>query len=76
MTATGGPGRIGRRERIVRSAVGMPALHPELLTRKPGRAEWELLATLCAQLWPHDEYTAIVTEMGWRDRPPGMQGRR
>jgi hypothetical protein len=53
----------------------MPALHPELLTRKPGRAEWQQLATWCAELWPHDEYTAIVAETR-QDRPPGTQGRR
>jgi hypothetical protein len=47
----------------------MPAEHPELLTRKPDRAEWQLLATWCTELWPHDEYTAIPTEER-RDRPP------
>jgi hypothetical protein len=45
VTVVGGPGRASRWEHIARSAVGMPALHPELLTCKPGRAEWELLAT-------------------------------
>jgi hypothetical protein len=42
----------------------MPALHPEQLTHKPRQAEWQLLATWCAELWPHDEYTAIITESG------------
>lgn len=37
MTLPGGPGRISRRERIARAAAGMPAGHPELVTRKPGR---------------------------------------
>lgn len=65
MTAAGGHGRISRKERIARAAAGMPAKHPELVTRKPGRAEWKLLAAWCAKLWPHDEYTAIVAE-AWR----------
>jgi len=65
MTGAGGQGRISRNEQIARAAVGMPAEHPELVTRKPGRAEWRLLATWCAELWPHDEYTAIVAE-AWR----------
>jgi hypothetical protein len=66
MTAAGGQGRISRRERIARAAIGMPAEHPELVTRKPSRAEWKLLTTWLAELWPHDEYTAIVTE-AWRE---------
>jgi hypothetical protein len=65
MTAADGRGRISRRERIARAAAGMPVEHPELVTCKPGRAEWKLLATWCAELWPHDEYTAIVAET-WR----------
>ena len=76
MTAAGGPGRIGRRERIARAAAGMPGRHPELLTRKPGHAEWQLLATWCAELWPHDEYTAIVAATRRQDWPPGTQGWR
>jgi hypothetical protein len=44
----------------------MPARHPEQLTRRPDRAEWQLLAAWCAELWPHDEYTAIVAET-WRN---------
>ena len=43
----------------------MPADHPELITRQPGRAEWKLLAAWCAELWPCDEYTLIV-EAAWR----------
>jgi hypothetical protein len=62
MTAAGGQNRISRRERIARAVVGMPAEHPELITRKPGRAEWKLLTGWLAELWPHDEYTAIVAE--------------
>ncbi len=76
MTAAGGHGRISRKERIARAALGIPAGHPELVTRKPGRAEWKLLATWCAELWPNDEYTAIVAEEWRHDWPPGTQGWR
>ncbi len=63
-------GRICRRERIARAVTGMPAGHPERITRKPGRAEWKQLAAWLNELWPHDEYTAIVAQ-AWRlDRPP------
>ena len=76
MTAAGGQGQISRMERIARAAAGMPAGHPELLTRKPGRVEWKELAAWLAELWPNDEYTAIVAQ-AWRlDRPPGTQGWR
>jgi hypothetical protein len=62
MTAADGQGRISRGERIARAAIGMPAEHPELVTRKPSRAEWKLFTAWCTELWPHDEYTAIVAE--------------
>ena len=52
MTTPGRKRRISRKERIARTAIGMPAHHPELVTRKPGRAEWKQLAAWCAQLWP------------------------
>jgi hypothetical protein len=65
MTSTPRPSRISRKERIARAAAGMSAEHPELVTRKPGRAEWRLFAAWLAELWPHDEYTAIVAE-AWR----------
>ncbi len=61
--------RISRRERDARAAIGMPPGHPELLTRKPGRAEWRHLAAWITELWPRDEYTAIVTEELRRDHP-------
>ena len=76
MTAAGGPGRISRKERIARAAAGMPAEHPELVTRKPSRAEWKQLTAWLAELWPNDEYTAIVTEEWRQDRPRGTQGWR
>jgi hypothetical protein len=69
MTAAGGQGRTSRKERIARPAAGMPAEHPELVTREPGHAEWKLLVTWCAELWPEDEYTAIVAEARQQDRP-------
>ena len=62
MTTPGRSGRISRKECAARAAIGMPAGHPERLTRKPGRAEWKQLAAWLAELWPHDEYTAIVAE--------------
>jgi hypothetical protein len=65
MTAAGGQGRISRKERIARAVLGMPAGHPEQITRKPGRAEWTHFTAWLAELWPNDEYTAIVTE-AWR----------
>ena len=61
--------RIRHREQAARTAIGMPPGHPELLTRKPGRAEWRHLATWITELWPRDEYTAIVTEELRRDHP-------
>jgi hypothetical protein len=76
MTPAGGQGRISPKERIARAALGMAADHPELLTRKPSRAEWKLLTAWLAELWPNDEYTAIVAEAWRRDRPPGSQDRR
>ena len=66
---TAEPGRISRRERTARAVLGMPARHPEQLTRKPSRAEWRLLAAWCAELWPRDEYTAIVAETRRPDQP-------
>jgi hypothetical protein len=67
MTAADGQRRISRKERIARATIGMPAEHPELVTRKPGRAEWKLLTAWLAELWPHDEYTAIVAEAWLED---------
>jgi hypothetical protein len=72
MTAADGQGRISRKERIARAVLGMPAGHPELLTRNPSRAEWQQLATWLAELWPRNEYAAILAEE-WRQDPPGTQ---
>jgi len=73
MTGAGSQGGISPKERIARTAVGMPAGHPELVTRKPGRAEWKQLTAWLAELWPNDEYTAIVAQTWRLDRPPGTQ---
>ncbi len=54
--------RINRKERAARAAIGMPADHPELVTRRPGRAEWHQLAKWLAETWPNDEYAQIVAE--------------
>jgi hypothetical protein len=75
MTADG-QGRISRKERIARAAIGMPANHIELITRSPSRAEWKELTAWLAELWPNDEYTAIVAEARRQDPPPGTQGWR
>jgi hypothetical protein len=53
----------------------MPAGHPELVTHKPGRAEWKQLTAWLAELWPRDEYTAIVAEERRQD-PPSAPERR
>lgn len=74
MTLPRDPGRLGRRELIARAVVGMPALHPELVTHKPTGAEWKQLARWLAEMWPHDEYTAIITEARRHDQPPGTPG--
>jgi hypothetical protein len=75
MMGAGGQGGISRNERVARAAVGMPAGHPELVTRKPSRAEWKQLTAWLAQLWPHDEYAAIVANERRQD-PPSAPERR
>jgi hypothetical protein len=73
MTARGGRSRISHQERIARAAIAMPAEHPELLIRKPSRAEWRQLTTWLDEMWPNDEYAAIVAETLRQDPPPGTQ---
>ncbi len=66
--------RTSRKERRARAATGMPACHPEQVTRSPGRAEWKQLAAWLAELWPNDEYTIIVTDASRRAPPsPGWR---
>ena len=69
MKSAPGPSRISRKERIARAAMGMPAHHPELITRSPHRAEWKQLAAWSAEMWPNDEYAAIVAD-AWRGDHP------
>jgi len=59
---------VTRRERAARAAIGMPARHPEHITRELRRGDEAWLATLCTQLWPDDEY-ADITAQTWRDDP-------
>jgi hypothetical protein len=75
MTGAGSQGGISPKEHIARTAVGMPAGHPELVTCRPGRAEWKQLTAWLAELWPRDEYTAIVAEERRQD-PPSAPERR
>jgi hypothetical protein len=75
MTGAGGQDGISHNERVARAAVGMPAGHPELVTCTPSRAEWKQLTAWLAELWPHDEYTAIVAEERRQD-PPSAPERR
>lgn len=56
------------RERAARAAIGIPARHPERITRDMPGGQEEVLASLAATLWPADEYTAIITKTR-RDRP-------
>ena len=56
-------------ERDARAAIGMPAAHPEKITRDLHGRQEEWLAILAAALWPGDEYAAIISETPRRDRP-------
>jgi hypothetical protein len=53
-------------ERDARRAIGMPARHPERVTRDLPGGQEEWLAALAVTLWPGDEYAVIIAEM-WRD---------
>ena len=64
MTTPGRTRRVSRNERIARAAIGMPAHHPELVTRQPG-GRVEAARRLVRAAVAHDEYTAIVTD-AWR----------
>ena len=52
-------------ERDARRAIGMPARHPEQITRDLPGGQEKWLAALAAALWPADEYAVIIAEM-WR----------
>lgn len=50
------------REHAARTAIGMPARHPERVTRQLGRRDEAWLTAVAAALWPDDEYTEIVRD--------------
>jgi len=56
-------------ERDARAAIGMPARHPERITRDLPAGQEEYLAALADALWPGDEYAAIIAELWRKDRP-------
>jgi hypothetical protein len=56
-------------ERDARTAIGVPACHPERITRDLPAGQEEWLAALAAALWPGDEYAAIIAETWREDRP-------
>ena len=58
-----------RAERDARALIGMPARHPEWITRDLPAGQDEWLAALADQLWPGDEYTAIINELRRDDEP-------
>jgi hypothetical protein len=60
--------RTRRAERRARKSIGMPARHPERLTRELPEGDEEWLAGLAAGLWPDDEYTEIIAETRREDR--------
>lgn len=69
MIAGSHSGRCGcplcsRAERQVRQTIGMPLRHPERITRDLPDAQEELLALLADEMWPDDEYIAIIRETG------------
>jgi len=52
-------------ERDARPRLGMPARHPEFITRDLPAGQDEHLAAIAAELWPADEYEAIID--AWRE---------
>jgi len=52
-------------ERDARPAAGMPARHPEFITRDLPAGQDEQLAAIAAEMWPADEYEAIID--AWRE---------
>jgi hypothetical protein len=49
-----------RAERDAREAMGVPLRHPERVTRELPAVQEEQLAELADELWPEDEYMAIL----------------
>jgi hypothetical protein len=56
-------------ERDARAAIGMPARHPERLTRDLPAGQEKWLAALTAALWPADEYAEIIIQTRREDQP-------
>jgi hypothetical protein len=56
-------------ERDARAAIGLPARHPERITRDLPAGQEEYLAALAGALWPQDEYATIIAELWREDRP-------
>ena len=59
------PGRL--HERNARRELGMPARHPERVTRPPSRRDRQLLDTLQASAWPENEWVDVLI---YRDGAP------
>jgi hypothetical protein len=53
---------LPRTERAARALIGMPARHPERITRELSFGQEEWLAGVAARLWPEDEYAEIIRE--------------
>jgi hypothetical protein len=61
-------GRANSREHIARAVIGMPA-PPSTSPANPAGLRGRQLAAWLAELWPHDEYAAIVTQIRRLDPP-------
>ena len=67
MTARCGCPLCDHAEREARLAIGVPARHPEWVTRELPAAQEEELARLAAELWPDDEYAEVITQLRRQD---------
>ena len=56
-------------ERDARTAISVPAHHPERINGDLPAGQEEWLAALAAALWPGDEYAAIIDQTWRQDRP-------
>lgn len=52
----------GKAEQKARAQLGMPARHPERIARSLSRGQEEWLTRAAEQLWPGEEYAAIIAE--------------
>lgn len=60
--------RIGCKEHVAHTAIGMPERRPEVVTRRPSRGEWRQLAPWLAELLTNDEYAEVIAERWPRDQ--------